>query len=224
MLICYANLSICLFVCLAKRLKQGIPLDRAEKKRLKRKLSKAKLRQRLKTEKKKTKESSSVSDLSVKSETVPKHVFNKGDKMVFSKFDFGESTAKKRNKSTEVPTGKNYKVLLKQVKTKKEKISVVEEQDREQARDMTTKESWKSALLKAEGVKAKDNPELLKKAMKRREQKKKSSQRKWDERNRTRAKQVKDRQDKRAKNIAKKKEGRADKKIQRAKKRGRVSV
>jgi len=203
-------------------MKQGVPLDSAEKKRLKRKLSKAKLRQRRKAAKLKSKEDTSVGVTSVKSETVPKQVYNKDDKMVFSKFDFNESSAKKRKKHADVPTGKNYKVLLKQAKKKKDKISEVEALDKERAQEMTTKEIWKSALLKAEGVKPKDDQELLKKAMKRREQKKKSSQRKWEERDKMRVKQMKDRQDKRAKNIAKKKEGRADKKIKKAKKRGRV--
>ena len=166
----------------------------------------------------------SSGDTSVKSETVPKQVFNKDNKIVFSKFDFNESSVKKRSKCADVPTGKNYKVLLKQANKKKEKISEVEMLDKEQAQEMTTKEIWKSALLKAEGVKPKDDAELLKKAMKRREQKKKSSERKWQEREKTRTKQMKDRQDKRAKNIAKKKEGRAEKKIQKAKKHGRVSV
>ena len=96
--------------------------------------------------------------------------------------------------------------------------------DKDQAEEMTTKERWKSALLKAEGVKLKDDPKLLKKAMKRREQKKQSSQRKWEEREKMLAKQMKDRQDKRSKNIARKKEGRASKKIQKAKKCGRVAV
>ena len=199
-------------------------MDSAEKKRLKRRLSKAKLRQRRKAAKQKTKEHLSVGDTSVKSETVPKKVFNKDDKMVFSNFEFNEVNRKKRSTSTDVPTGKNYKVLLKRAKKKKANVSEVEVKDKEQAREMTTKEVWKSALLKAKGVKLKDDPELLKKAMKRREQKKKSSQQKWEERKKMLEKQVNDRQDKRTKNIAKKKEGRANKKVQKAKKRGRVAV
>ena len=199
-------------------------MDTAERKRLKRKLSKAKLRQRRKAAKQKSKEHLSVGHKSHQCETVPKPVFNKDDKMVYSKFDFSENSAKKRSKSGDVPTGKNYKVLLKQAKRKKERISDVEMLEKERAQEMTTKETWKSAMLKAEGVKPKDDPELLKKAAKRREQKKKKSQRKWEERERTRSKQMKERQEKRAKNIARKKEGRADRKVQKAKKRGRVSV
>ena len=144
--------------------------------------------------------------------------------MVFSKFDFDETTEKKRSKHADVPTGKNYKVLLKRADKRKGNRSEVEVMDKEPAFERTTKDSWKSALLKAEGVKVKDNAELLKKAMKRRERMKKNSERKWDDREKTLAKQMKDRQDKRAKNITKKKEGRANKKIQRAKKRGRVIV
>jgi len=200
-------------------------LDPVERRRQKRKVSKAKLREKRKSAKQKNKEHLSVDNTPVKSENLPKkQVFNKDDKMVFSKFNFSEINEKKRKKSDDVPTGKNYKVLLKQAKKKKEKMSEMEAIDKEQAQEMTAKHVWKSALLKAEGVKLKDDPELLKKAMKRREQKKKSSQRKWEDRQKTLSKQIKDRQDKRAKNIAKKKEGRANKKIQKAKKRGRVVV
>ena len=195
-----------------------------EKKRLKRKLSKAMLRQRRKAASQKTKEHLPVGDASAKSETVTKQVSDKDSKVIFSKFDFAESSVNKKRKHIDVPTGKNYKVLLKQAKKKKEKLSEAEILSKDQAQEMTKKEIWKSALLKAEGMKVKDNPDLLKKAMKRREQKKKSSQRKWEERSKTLAKQMKDRQDKRARNIAKKKEGRANRKIQKAKKRGRVVV
>ena len=195
-----------------------------ERKRLKRKLSKAKLRQRRSAAKQNAKGHSPAADASAKSEAVSKQIFNKDNKMVFSKFDFAETGAKKSRKSADIPTGKNYKVLLKQAKRKTEKVSEVEVLNKDEAREMTKKEVWKSALLKAEGVKLKDKPELLKKAMKRREQKKKSSERKWQERTKLLSKQMKDRQEKRAKNISKKKEGRANRKIQKAKKRGRVVV
>lgn len=208
----------------SKRIKHGASLDPEEKKRLKRKLSKAKLRQRRKVANQKAKGHLPAGDASAKSETVTKQVSDKDSKVIFSKFDFAESNANKKRKRVDVPTGKNYKVLLKQAKKKKEKMSEAEIQSKDQAQEITKKEIWKSALLKAEGVKVKDNPELLKKAVRRREHKKKSSQRKWEERTKTLAKQTKDRQDKRARNIAKKKEGRANKKIQKAKKRGRVVV
>jgi len=209
---------------LAKRMKQGASVDRTEKKRLKRKLSKAKLRERRKAANQKAKEHVPVNDVSAKSKTVTKQVSDKDSKVIFSKFDFTESRVNKKRKHTDVPTGKNYKVLLKQANKKKEKLSEAEILSKDQAQEMAKKEIWKSVLLKAEGMKVKDNPELLKKAVKRRDQKKKSSQRKWEERSKMQAKQMKDRQDKRAQNIAKKKEGRANKKIQKAKKRGRVVV
>lgn len=200
-------------------------MDRVEKKRLKRKLSKAKLRERRKAAKQKAKEHLSGSvDASAKPEAVTKQVFDKDNKVIFSKFDFADSNVNKKRKRVDVPTGKNYKVLLKQAKKKKEKLSEAEMLNKDQAQEMVQKEMWKSALLKAEGVKVKDNPELLKKAVKRRELKKKSSQHKWEERTKTLAKQMKDRQDKRTRNIAKKKEGRVKKKIQKAKKHGRVVV
>jgi len=184
------------------------------------------LRQRRKAAKQKAKEKEHlpVGDASAKSETVKKQISDKDSKVIFSKFDFAESNANKKRKRVDIPTGRNYKVLLKQAKKKKEKLSEAEILNNDQAQEMTKKEIWKSAMLKAKGVKVKDNPELLKKAVKRREQKKRSSERKWEERTKMLAKQMKDRQDKRSRNIARKKEGRAKKKIQKAKKHGRVVV
>ena len=68
----------------------------------------------------------------------------------------------------------------------------------------------------------KDNPELLKKSMKKEEKLKSRSKKKWEERREHVAEQQQKRQDKRKKNIAAKKQGKVERKMQQAKKKGRM--
>lgn len=68
----------------------------------------------------------------------------------------------------------------------------------------------------------KDNPVLLKKSMKKEEKLKSRSKKKWEERVEHVAEQQQKRQDKRKKNIAAKKQGKVERKVQYAKKKGRM--
>merc|ERR1711872_920112 len=81
---------------------------------------------------------------------------------------------------------------------------------------------WQTAIDKAEGVKVKDDVELLKKALKRQEQKKKSSKRKWDDRVEGTEQKKKLAQAKRAESIAKKKAKNKETKKKKAIKKGRL--
>jgi hypothetical protein len=204
----------------AKRTKPGAIADSIEKKRLKRKLSKQKLRQRRKAEKQKAGDlvKSAVEGKAKKSLVKTKPIFNSEGKMVFSKFDFSDGTRRKDSQKADVPTGKNYKALLEQAKKKQEKLAVLEKTDIALAKELSHKELWKAALSKAEGVKVRDNPELLKKALKKKQKQKEQSHRKWAAREENLSRQMKDRQDKRTKNIMKKKESRISKKMKRSKK------
>jgi hypothetical protein len=212
------------FVHLVKRSKRGKVAESLEKQRQKRKLSKAKLRQRRKAEKQNvTEKSNTGSSKTLKaSPTTTKPVFNKEGKIVFSKFDFANGNVQKIGKKTDVPTGKNYKSLLDHVQKRKEKLAQAQQSDPKKAQVLEDKLKWKTVLAKAEGVKVQDNPELLKKSMKKKEKKKEHSRKKWEERDKKLSQQMKQRQDKRAKNISKKKEGRKDKKMKLARKRGRL--
>ena len=145
----------------------------------------------------------------------PNPVFNKEGKMVFSKFDFSERKETK-------PQQKNFKALLEKVQKDKEKVEKLKETDSEAAKKLKDKQAWQNMLQKAEGVKVKDNPELIKKAMKKKEKRKDKSKRDWKERDEKVDAKQKQRQDKRTANIKKKKEGRLNKKITKAKKKGRV--
>ena len=153
--------------------------------------------------------------------TSVKPVFNKEGKMVFSKFDFTDNVRPQTQKS-DLPTGSNYKQLLQKVQKRKEKMQDIQSKDAEKASKIKQKMAWKTALSKAEGVKVKDNPELLKKAIKKKEQKKEKRKRDWTERKEKVDEQMKKKQDKRQRNIKKKKQARIDKKIKKAKKKGRI--
>ena len=142
-------------------------------------------------------------------------VFNKEGKMVFSKFDFSEKKEKK-------PEKKNYKKLLEKVQQNKEKLNHLEQTDSGKAESLKQKQQWKSVLQKAEGVRVKDNPDLIKKSIKKREKRKEKSKKDWKDRQDKVDKKVKERQDKRQHNIKKKKDGRINKKIAKQKKKGRI--
>jgi len=146
----------------------------------------------------------------------PKPVFNSEGKMVFSKFDFSEIGVKKK-----LPKSQNDpKKLLQQLQQKKEKLKQLEDSgDKEKAEDINEKDAWKSALAKACGEKIKDDPELLKRTIKRNEQKKNYSAKKWNSRIENVQKSVQERQEKRRDNIMKKKK---EKKVNKLKKKGRV--
>ena len=153
-----------------------------------------------------------------KPQTPQKPVFNKEGHMVFSKFDFTAGDKKK----SEGQTGKNYKQLLEKVERKKEKEEALEKKDKSAAKELKEKNQWQTVLQKAEGTKVKDDVELLKKSIKRKDKLKQKTKKGWDKRVEKMESRKKERQDKRSANIKKKKEGRINKKIKKSKKKGHI--
>lgn len=150
-----------------------------------------------------------------------KPVYNKEGKMVFSKFDFTDHGVKEKAPSG-VLTGKDYKRLLGKLEKSNKKLNEVREKDKEAAKTLEEKAAWKKMIGKAEGFKVKDNPEMLKKALKQKEHKHDMKKKKWGDRMRSVNDKLQEKQDKRTKNIDKRKQGRIDKKMKRAKKKGRI--
>ncbi|XP_015910639.1 uncharacterized protein [Parasteatoda tepidariorum] len=150
----------------------------------------------------------------------PKPVYNKEGKIIYSKLDFTEN-GEVDNKKSEF-SGKNYKKLLKKAEAKKEKIKSLKETNPELAVNLEEKEKWKKAILKAENVKVKDDPSLLKKTIKKTEKIKQKKAKVWKERKEQVEGKKQARQEKRTKNIEKRKKAKLDSKIKRAKKKGRV--
>ncbi|XP_023016901.2 surfeit locus protein 6 homolog [Leptinotarsa decemlineata] len=147
-----------------------------------------------------------------------KPVFNKEDKIVFSKFDFENVGKHKKTKQEKDP-----KKLLKKLKERDEEIQKLKESGEvEKAVEIKEKTSWKNALAKAEGQKVKDDPALLAKSVKKQEQKQRSSKKKWEQRIQKVEKAKEERQNKRTENIQKRKKDKKTKKLKNASKRGKI--
>lgn len=153
--------------------------------------------------------------------TPTKPIYNKEGQMVFSKFDFTDSGKKEKGKHNDL-TGKDYKRLLEKIEKRNERIKKVKSRDEEAGKSLQDKFKWESVLNKAEGQKVKDDPELLKKSLKRKEKIKEKRKKKWEDRTRTVEKLQSDKQKKRTVNLQKRKQAVKDKKIQKAKKKGRI--
>ena len=137
-----------------------------------------------------------------------------------------DEPVKKKNKNEKRDTfkGKNYKGLLKKVEERDERIKKIEEKNPEKAKHLKEEIQWNRALKRASGEKVKDNPELLKKGIKKKEKMKNKTKKQWE----GRVKEVEDKKEqkqvKRKDNLKKANDKRKEKKIQKAKKKGRVVI
>lgn len=147
--------------------------------------------------------------------------FNKDGQLVFSRFDFSNTESQKKKK-LKGDTGKDYKKMLEKVIKHKENVEKLRETDSDKAHKVEEKAAWQKALLKAEGLKVRDDPEKLKKAIKRKEKKKMKSKKSWEQREEAVEKKKQERQEKRNRNLGKKKDGRKEKKMKKLKKKGRI--
>ena len=181
-------------------------------------------RKRKKTQKKneKSADSDTLASRSAKGfASPPKPIYNKDGNIVYSKFDFCQSNSDSVDSKNKVAK-KDYHKLLQKMEKRKEKEKSLESTDTKAAVAFKEKNQWKSALQKAEGVKVKDDAELIKKSVKRQQKMKQRSGKKWEERKERTEKMQQDKQDKRHANIKKRKETKTSKKIAKAKKKGRI--
>ncbi|XP_026323890.1 surfeit locus protein 6 homolog isoform X3 [Hyposmocoma kahamanoa] len=163
----------------------------------------------------------SVKEVKIKSQANVKPVFNTEGKLVFSKFDFSNIGHKeKMHQKAE----KDPKKILENLKQQEQKFKELEETQYDKVKEMKEKIAWKNVLLKAEGEKIKDDPILLKKSIKKLEQKKKDSKKQWDNRIKNVEEKKDARQKKRKENIAKKKKEKKSKVVKAAVKRGRIII
>ena len=164
-------------------------------------------------------------------EEQPKMEMEKAHKeeVSFSKFAFEEFDAakeqklkKKKKKKDDPRSGKDYVRLLKKAEKHKQELTDLKEKDPEKAQQVITKETWQKAFQKAQGVKIKDDPELLKKSMKREKQKKKRSAKSWKSRVKQTEKLMQAKQDKRNRNIQARKDTKKAKKVKRLQNKGKL--
>lgn len=130
---------------------------------------------------------------------------------------------KERMKGNITPlTGKNYKQLLSRVEARNAKLEGLREKDEAKARDLEQKIKWTNLLYKAEGIKIKDDEDMLRTALKKKEQRRTQRKKKWAELSGNLAEKMQKRQDKRTRNIQKRKQLKTEKKKNKARKKGRV--
>lgn len=120
--------------------------------------------------------------------------------ILFSKFEFDEDTAKKRR------TLSDPKQALARVVHRKAQIEAVRHSDPSAALSIEQKEAWSSAILRAQGVKMKDDETRLKKSVRRVEKLKSKSKQMWGKKSREVRRAKEKKQQKRTVNIQTRKE------------------
>nr|XP_057919482.1 surfeit locus protein 6 [Doryrhamphus excisus] len=134
-----------------------------------------------------------------------------------------KKTKKQRIKGQITPlSGKNYKQLLSRVEARKEKLEKLKEKDEAKASDVQMKMKWTNMLYKAEGIKIKDDEDMLRSALARKEKQRARRKKQWDQRCESVVEKMQKRQDKRRKNLQKRKNMKVEKKKAKARKKGRV--
>ncbi|TRY59550.1 hypothetical protein DNTS_012242 [Danionella cerebrum] len=153
--------------------------------------------------------------------------------IVFNKMEVGEDYVekgtkliekkKKRIKGTLTPlTGKNYKQLLARIEARKTHLEELREKDEGKAKKEEEKMRWTNVLYKAEGMKIKDNEELLLASLKKKEKRKAQLKKKWEKRSQHVVEQMQKKQNKRKRNLKQRADTKVEKRKQKARKRGRV--
>ncbi|XP_057611821.1 surfeit locus protein 6 isoform X2 [Chionomys nivalis] len=119
-------------------------------------------------------------------------------------------------------TGRNYRQLLERLQARQGRLEELRDQDAGKAQELEAKMKWTNLLYKAEGVKIRDNEQLLREALKRKEKRKAQRQRRWEKRSEHVVEKMQQRQDKRRQNLRKKKAAKAERRLQKARKKGRI--
>lgn len=220
---------------------QGSPKDASSEavqaKRAKRKLERERKKRKRKEfrMKKLAEESGQEPKQEIKLESDPPPAASKRDSiaMVFNKVEtveeaFVDKMMVKKNKKKNIKgkltplTGKNYKQLLSRVEGRKAKLEELRQKDEGKARQFEEKMKWTNLLYKAEGLKIKDNEDMLRASLKKKEKQRTQRKKQWEKRSEHIIEKMQQRQDKRRKNIQKRKTVKMEKKKERARKKGRV--
>ncbi|MCJ8748648.1 hypothetical protein PDJAM_G00167180 [Pangasius djambal] len=227
---------------------QGAPKDpsseEVQKRRAKRKQERERKKRKRKEFRMKKLADSTSTEVKVESEPEPvpvpqsdstasKTAKKDTNSIVFNKVEVGEEyvdkgtklkeNKKRKAKGTLTPlTGRNFKQLLSRVEARKARLEELREKDEKKAKKEEEKMRWTNVLYKAEGMKIKDNEDLLRASLKRKEKMKTRRKKKWAERSQHVLEKMQQRQDKRRRNLQKSKQNKMEKRKQRVRKKGRV--
>uniref|UniRef100_A0A336MBI6 CSON008931 protein n=1 Tax=Culicoides sonorensis TaxID=179676 RepID=A0A336MBI6_CULSO len=143
--------------------------------------------------------------------------FNPEGKLLFSKIEFPASDKKKKGLDT------NPKKLLEDLNNQKKKIrELTEAGETEKAAALKKEIAWKNAFKKVEGQKTKDDPEILKKTIRKREQQKRKTKEQWKKRDEKVKTEQEKRQKKRQENLDKRKKDKKHTKLKKLAKKGKI--
>jgi len=161
------------------------------------------------------KEGVTIEDASEDTTPSEESIAEKKEQFMFGKIETTGSDGKKQ-------MGKDFKRHLKTLQDEKSKIAQVKGEDKEKGEELEEKFAWKNMLQKAQGVKVKDDESLIKKSIKRKENIKKHSQKKWEKREKEVKEKMAEKQKKRTANIRAKKDEKIKKKVKKMTKKGRL--
>ncbi|XP_071493708.1 uncharacterized protein [Diadema antillarum] len=150
-----------------------------------------------------------------------------GEDVSFSHFDFAENEReavpkKRRKKVTEPRSNKDYGRLLKKAEYKEQKLKEMKEKDPDQAHQMETESKWQTVIDRAQGIKVKDDVELLKKSLKRKGKRKQQSSKQWEARTARLEEKMKEREARKRRNVKAKTDARKSKKVKRLQRKGKL--
>lgn len=138
------------------------------------------------------------------------------EQFIFGKIATAGADGKKKQ------MGKDFKKHLKNLQETRGKIAQAKGEDPEKGEALEEKFAWKNVMEKAQGVKVKDDEGLIKKSIKRKENIKKQSQKKWEKREKEVKEKMAAKQEKRTTNIRAKKDEKIKKKVKKMTKKGRL--
>ncbi|PIC47003.1 hypothetical protein B9Z55_006495 [Caenorhabditis nigoni] len=201
----------------------------AEEKRLKRRESKLKLKQR-RAEEKKGKDGAKIKTETVENAENEEVNEKKPSGISFNKLKFEIKEDKQRGKKIRTAkkdralklTGRDYKSLIAKVEETKATIAKVREADPHKATIMEDELKWEKTLKRAAGGKVKDNLEMLKKALAKKNKLKERKKQKWDNREKKVDDEKQTKQDKRKKNLQKRIDDVKKRKMNKLRNKGRI--
>merc|ERR1712136_530283 len=141
----------------------------------------------------------------------------KGEQFLFGKIGTEDVEGRKKKQM-----GKDFKRHLKNLQDTKDKIAKTKGEDKEKGDAMEEKIAWQNMMEKAKGVKIKDDETLIKNSIKRKEELKQHSKKKWEKRETEVKEKMAAKQQKRTANIRAKKDEKIKRKVKKMTKKGRL--
>ena len=149
--------------------------------------------------------------------------------LTFGRFDFntgddpiGKTSKKKKTMKKFENKETKLKNTLRKIETEEQEIKRLRTEDPDQSKELLRSKHWQTALAKAKGEKVRDNVQLLRKTIKKEQQRRTRSAKKWQDNKSQTDKRMKERQDKRQTNIQKRKDEKKAKIKKKLIKKGRL--